>query len=145
MELNEIIGRYVAIYTTAKSYHWKVTNKIFSSDHALFDEIAGVFDLGIIDTLVEINYMVYNRERLPEVYTIFDNFVNFKGKDVEPANSINAGTEMALELKRMCSELLDGLNTIQGVAREINVVLDDLSSKLNHALVLLNGRTAFSD
>lgn len=145
MKIKEIVARYFALYTTAKRYHWKTSSQIFQSDHLLFDEVAGAFDLGLVDELVENYYMYMNRGELNDVDTIYDLATKYKGAVLE-ANGVNAATAMANELKRLAMELQVGLvhaDYDQEVSRHFGTILDDISGKLAHALVLLNGRTAF--
>lgn len=139
----EIMASIQAIHNTAKRYHWQCRGKDFYEAHLFFDRLADAFDADIVDTLAEAWYMNDGSNNITDLNELDSLIVNKIGREFSLDELSNPKIQdyMFLELQRIIKELYSYIHT-EEFGQGISNIFDDLASKIEQNLGLLNARLA---
>lgn len=135
-----ILAQYLAIYNTAKRYHWQVKWAGFMGDHLQFDKVADIYDTELVDSIIEQYYMGISRDKIHETDLIVKLSTKLEGA-VLHCESEKDATVMMDVLRSLVSTLISAINEVKISNRGVNSELDNICAKANQALGLLNGRS----
>lgn len=134
-----VLAQYLAIYNTAKRYHWQVKWAGFMGDHLQFDRVAEIYDTDLVDSIIEQYYMGISRDKIHETDLIVKLSTKLEGPVLHCDTEKDASVMMT-NLRGLVQSLISAINEVKTHNRGVDSELDNICAKANQALGLLNGR-----